>query len=365
MTEQLNFSMSGEFLTDLARTWYFDEHKDYEKSERLLLSCMMSSDDSEEILQYKKQIALDIIEGRKRFIGINNLTLVDEPCGYPVRLVQVEELARKLKLIQEENEKLNATILSQQEVIRVTKEVSDGYRGILDRISERMKAVAERNNPVYKLRVHFSRSNMLDPHTKQMEIIGGSTVTEEMGKEIADLCKKANIYPAERRYGFWEWMSFYDCDTNELMSTEDLIDRGFAIVEPEEEVEEKEEKEKQEEVEYVEDKLGWLSPSGDFYESPWGTHEDSALKIVESNNWRSGFRDWKRDHIRSTGMILARDYLVYEKGWILLDNPLLIGGRPRATMSDESRITKKQRDFLYGYFFDIGDTLMANRFMES
>ena len=37
---QLNFQIDGEFLTNIARNWFWKENKDYEKSEELLCSCM-------------------------------------------------------------------------------------------------------------------------------------------------------------------------------------------------------------------------------------------------------------------------------------------------------------------------------------
>lgn len=360
MAEQLNFSISGEFLTDLARSWYFDEGKDYSKSEELLMNCMVTEEDSDELIQYKKQVALDIIEGRKMFVGINNLTLIDDVRGVPIRLVQLEELTRKLNLVQKENEELTATVASQQEVIRVTKEVSDGYKDTLDKINAKMKTFTYMNSPVYRLRVHFSRSNMLDPLTKSTDIIRGMKVTEEMTQEIVDLCKQANIYPVNRRHGFWEWMSFYDRDTDELMSSEDLIERGFAIRKEESEEKLSETQEDEENVDIREPEYGWLSPSGEFKESPWGTHEGSAQEIVEKNGWNKEFRSWDvrdKDNPR-----LARDFLVQVKGYVLIDNPIPLVGRPKATY--ESRLTKKQKDFLYGYFIDAGDDMMANYIMK-
>lgn len=45
MGEQLHFSMDGEFLTAIARDWFWNMDKPYKKCEELLLSCMMGGNE--------------------------------------------------------------------------------------------------------------------------------------------------------------------------------------------------------------------------------------------------------------------------------------------------------------------------------
>lgn len=73
--QTLNFSVSGEFITQTARRWFFEEKRDYLKSEKLILSCCENVELTEE---EKKELAKDIIEGKKQFIGINELELIDD-----------------------------------------------------------------------------------------------------------------------------------------------------------------------------------------------------------------------------------------------------------------------------------------------
>lgn len=47
MGEQLHFSMDGEFLTAIARDWFWKMDKPYKKCEELLLSCMMGGNEEE------------------------------------------------------------------------------------------------------------------------------------------------------------------------------------------------------------------------------------------------------------------------------------------------------------------------------
>lgn len=71
--DELHFSIEGEFITNVARSWFWDEDKPYEKSEELLMSCMCGGSDTE-----KRVTCQDIIEGRKKLVGINEFELVDD-----------------------------------------------------------------------------------------------------------------------------------------------------------------------------------------------------------------------------------------------------------------------------------------------
>lgn len=47
MSERLNFSIDGEFLTNVARDWFWNMNKPYKKCEELLFSCMEGGDKEE------------------------------------------------------------------------------------------------------------------------------------------------------------------------------------------------------------------------------------------------------------------------------------------------------------------------------
>ena len=94
-TKTLKWSISGDFITKTAREWFWDEDKDYETCEKLLLSCLIN----DEITQKeRKDIARDIIEGRKRLNGINKFTIEDD--GENIRPItdKIDELHRKRKI---------------------------------------------------------------------------------------------------------------------------------------------------------------------------------------------------------------------------------------------------------------------------
>lgn len=65
-TMTLKWSVSGEFITRIAKEWFYIEHRPYEKVEELLLSCMCGTDIPQEKL---KAMAQDVILGRAEFVG--------------------------------------------------------------------------------------------------------------------------------------------------------------------------------------------------------------------------------------------------------------------------------------------------------
>ena len=91
MGEQLHFSMDGEFLTAIARDWFWNMDKPYKKCEELLLSCMTGGNEEE-----KRHVCQDIIEGRKKLVGVNEFELVDDNVHVRSLGQKVEELQHKM-----------------------------------------------------------------------------------------------------------------------------------------------------------------------------------------------------------------------------------------------------------------------------
>lgn len=71
--ETVPFRISGEFITDLARTWFWDENKPIQIIDELLRNCIQCN--NEDTIN---TIICQILEGRKKFTGINNFALVDD-----------------------------------------------------------------------------------------------------------------------------------------------------------------------------------------------------------------------------------------------------------------------------------------------
>lgn len=65
--------IDGEFVTNLARTLFWDDHRPIQNSIDIIASCVQNAT-SDEI----RTIVTDILEGRKKFVGVNEFQLVDD-----------------------------------------------------------------------------------------------------------------------------------------------------------------------------------------------------------------------------------------------------------------------------------------------
>ena len=124
----------------------------------------------------------------------------------------------------------------------------------------------------------------------------------------------------------------------------------------------KEEREAAGQHETEEKEFGWLSPTGEFTESPFGQHEESAEEICEKKGFDEEYWKWRKERKDGENCLrLKRDFLSMVKGYCLIHNPSGYGGYIVTNMKN---LTRKQKEFLYGYFMDMGDRFKAEQFIE-
>lgn len=104
--ESVGFLVDGEWLTDLVRQWFWDENRPYEDCEELLFSCMPSPD-TDEMYHTMKQIMIDILEGRKKFVGINDFELVDDSLNIRYIFDKLSQERHKRLITEIENDIIN------------------------------------------------------------------------------------------------------------------------------------------------------------------------------------------------------------------------------------------------------------------
>lgn len=103
------------------------------------------------------------------------------------------------------------------------------------------------------------------------------------------------------------------------------------------------------------DDYGWLSPDGTFYPSDFGSHGAWAMDYI--------FCEVKKGNTEGLENWITRDCkdILIEKGWILIHNPsqfhLEVTGQ-------EYRFTKKQREFLFNYFYERGQMGKAKEYLN-
>ena len=107
--------------------------------------------------------------------------------------------------------------------------------------------------------------------------------------------------------------------------------------------------------------FGWLSPTGEFTESSFGKHEESAMQICKEKGFVDEYRKWTQKPGNKRINYLMRDFLQHVKGYCLIHNPSGFGGYIVTNMKS---LTKQQKEFLYTYFKDMGDMFKAEQFYE-
>lgn len=122
-----------------------------------------------------------------------------------------------------------------------------------------------------------------------------------------------------------------------------------------------EDQSKQRESKVQHKEFGWLSPEGTFTESPFGTHEESAEMICERKGFVDEYWKWVKENGDNEIGHLMRDFLSEVKGCCLIHNPTGCGGYIVTNMKS---LTKRQKEFLYGYFMDMGDRFKAEQFIK-
>ncbi len=108
-----------------------------------------------------------------------------------------------------------------------------------------------------------------------------------------------------------------------------------------------------------EDNYGWLEPNGEFHPVEFAEHQGWAGQYIQENrpDLEAEFRAWAKDVPFNS----AGDFLV-SKGWALLHNPGM--GVAFVTPEEGVRLTKAQREFLFGYYTDRGRHDMAKKYLE-
>ena len=92
-----------------------------------------------------------------------------------------------------------------------------------------------------------------------------------------------------------------------------------------------------------EKEFGWLSPTGVFTESPFGTHEESAEQICEEKGFTEEYWNWVKENRGNEINHLMRDFLSEVKGYCLIHNP---SGYTGYIVTNMKNLTKQQIQIL-------------------
>jgi hypothetical protein len=99
--------------------------------------------------------------------------------------------------------------------------------------------------------------------------------------------------------------------------------------------------------------IGWVTPQGTFEDCLYGEHSEIAFDIVVSNlDWTEELRQLKKVH---GGCYNARDFLLQEKNYILLNCPKCNGHDQYITYNSLKKHSHKQIQKLLTLFKDRPD----------
>lgn len=302
--QTLSFGITGEFITRIAREWFFIEHKPYEVVEEFLLSCMAGTDTPKGKLQLMAQ---DVLLGRAEFRGNS----WDETYRYVI----LDEPA-EMNLFRE-YANAQAELRSEKES---RENVSEKYIALLDAL--RMWYDGDLEDAVESIEDHEAKDLVIDLMALHDQVLLEYSPCYGRRVKFPDSQEEIVIRKT---------------------TGETLLDSYMA----QQHIEEKHK-----------DNYGWLEPDGTFHPVPWCDHQEYAIKIIREKGWYDEFDRWEDDG----SIYYCGDFLVRVKGWVLLHNP----GRGVAyvTRGESKRLTKAQREFLFNYYFDRGEKAKAAEFLE-
>ena len=203
-------------------------------------------------------------------------------------------------------------------------------------------------------------------------MILASDMTEDLKIGLYYVMQCYNLGFVQQNYGSWSWFALVDHnDTKHNMTYEEVIKRPFnsekfarflkdfdnGILPGSQAWCQKENVPEPVKPKKSSQPYGLLSPSGKFIEGDFGEHEQLAWNIIEENNWND-------DYLEEIGAIsTACDYLVHKKRYVIIHNPSGDGGYI-VTANLMYPLTKAQREFLYNYFYDMGNVMRAEYYLE-
>lgn len=313
--QTMTFKIQGEFITRLARERLYQEHN-LNYAIDLLMSCTQTDklSDAEHL-----KLCIDILEGRKEIRG----TYPEDDYGVydtaPTKRTPgiIAEWDKREKAMQELERKFNLMV---QKFLFVTEEL---YDYDIEDLNQKWHKYMynpddtdEAAMPAWLFPDHASATE-LDPVLGAFERLFSSDSDNDNDTPVnqAGQAMLADFLKAQR------------------------VNRG--------------------------DDYGWLSPSGEWHPVDWGEHQAWAANYLKEHPTEFNLpTDELKLHETVTGMQIygeAGDTL-NKRGWILLHSPH--HGIAKPTRDETTRITKRQRDFLYGYYTDRGLNSLAQQYME-
>ena len=359
MVETIGFQISGEFITNIARQWFWDENKDYEIVEELLLNSLITDALT---LEERKDIALSIIEGRKKLTGINSLSLEDD--GENIRPIykKINELKRRTKIKEiEEDIELNpinyideyATNKSYKLFLDMAnnKDDEDFYSFIsIENIQDYFFDEQTCNNTTKSGLWLLEKANLIfdligEPLTQNNR----HSFFEKLYEHLKET-KDEDILKRQRNYEKYKKVLSLDLDKTTDLPAYKKEDYLFGEPKldyyrrPDDQIKD----------------LAWVNKYGDWYSCEFGGHQLKAEVIVTGDEkLKKDFKSWleekgtkkgasysvpyyRNNNWKISGSELYSEYLL-QRGWVKFHNPYMGESHPEYYLKP----TKEQLDAIF------------------
>ena len=317
MKEILHFSVDGEWLTDFVRGWFWNEHKPYNICKDLIGSCMPTANDDQ-----ISDVTNLILEGRKKFVGVNEFKLVDD--GKKIRRLsdEITRLAKESKIrkivteiagrgidfIDPWSVKFNKAEAVRQGVLTAQDcSVFFQYKEF-DRVHVKMgeykTPIAAAETPTQAGLWLFSEPELIYEctHEGDLNLFG----SDEFWAEIYEKVKGRVGFEARNQLYLAQMRLANDRLIKGPAKDFDKLNADLGYREP------------PKKDNSLPCWCGLISPEGDFYPCDFGGHEQLANKILDMNVeewnlpvrcWRDGTKEWAGDY----GDALSE---IIERGWV-------------------------------------------------
>lgn len=330
-TKTLKWSISGDFITKTAREWFWDEDKDYETCEKLLLSCLIN----DEITQKeRKDIARDIIEGRKRLNGINKFTIEDD--GENIRPItdKIDELHRKRK-IQEIKDDIQYNPIDYIDIYATVKPINVIQNG-MTRYGYDLNQENVREYFICPTNVYDDEPDYDEIYPEYYSPTEAGLWLWEKPELIYTICKEHDTQFGSDVF----WKAVYE-HTKNKKGFEERNQRYLAEQRLNNHVKTDTKNAKGPQPDDIKSWTGLVAPNGDFYSCEFGEHTSLANKLIMYNPEQ--FPNEKADNIFIFDKAL--DILINKYHYTALRYLPLMG--EYITFPSNKKITKAQKDTIW------------------
>lgn len=358
MGTRLTWKFDSGFICNVARDWLWVDGKPIEKSLELLRACLNSDQISDED---RDRIAIEILEGRKKLVGINECSVVVD--GVNIRPISklIETHERELAILRiAEDIRIHPT--NYVDKFAATKPL-DGfdsydftdlrceagfdseiaYTSILTDL--RLYLYSSDNSANMLREEYWDKSLPLDAGLYLLEkpdlvydLIGGPIESEVDSSVLySELFKywknRINSLPEDIAISVVVRNARYirekERQTGEICKAPSNDDDLLFRTEPDTFL----------------SAYGFIDRHGNWYSCPFGGHETKANLLILGQKEGFIYSDSVESNILYSRK--AKDIL-YNSGWVILENPIL-GGLPFVTFSDKMRATSGQKNKLLDY----------------